>query len=394
MNAIDETQHESQENDSQDALKRAMADAARDAILAVDEQANILAANHSALGMLGYSRGELRGQNLAQIIAPRDRDRITRRVLRDLLGSDSQTEWKPIECTALHKTGSSVPIELALRQSQGNRPRFIAVIRDLTERKKVVEEMRQIRDALRHSQKMKAVGQLSAGLAHDFNNLLAVIIGFSDVLLGQFDSQDCARHKVQEIKKAAKRAAALTTQLMSFARQQVVDPRVLDINAVVCDSCKLLESLLGREIELVLLLNPRVGYVLADTQQIEQVIINLSLNARDAMPKGGVLTIETANYEVTEAEAAHRVPMAPGSYVKITVRDTGIGMDAGTQAHLFEPFFTTKALGQGTGLGLATVYGIVKQSGGFIWVESERGRGTTFDIFLPRLENSPHAESV
>lgn len=393
MNAIDETQHESQENDSQDSLKRAMADAARDAILAIDEQANILAANHSALGMLGYSRGELRGQNLAQIIAPRDRDRITRRVLRDLLGSDSQTEWKPIECTALHKTGSGVPIELALRQSQGKRPRFIAVIRDLTERKKAAEEMRQIRDALRHSQKMKAVGQLSAGLAHDFNNLLAVIIGFSDVLLGQFDSQDCAHHKVQEIKKAAKRAAALTTQLMSFARQQVVDPRVLDINAVVCDSCKLLESLLGREIELVLLLNPRVGYVLADTQQIEQVIINLSLNARDAMPKGGVLTIETANYEVTEAEAARRVPMAPGSYVKITVRDTGIGMDAGTQAHLFEPFFTTKALGQGTGLGLATVYGIVKQSGGFIWVESERGRGTTFDIFLPRLENAPHIES-
>lgn len=394
MNAIDETYDESQEADSQDPLERAMADAAPDAIFAIDEQATILAANRSALGMLGYSLRELIGRSITQIIAAKDRERLTRRLTRDLLAAESHSESKPAECTALHKTGAAVPIELILRQIGGRRPRFIAVIRDLTERRKASEEMRQIRDALRHSQKMKAVGQLSAGLAHDFNNLLAVIIGFSDVLLEQFNTQDCAHHKVQEIKKAAKRAAALTTQLMSFARQQVVDPRVLDINAVVCESCKMLESLLGKEIELVLLLNPRVGRVLADTQQIEQVIINLSLNARDAMPKGGVLTIETANHEVSESEAVRRVPMAPGSYVKITVRDTGIGMDAGVQAHLFEPFFTTKALGQGTGLGLATVYGIVKQSGGFVWVDSERGRGTTFEIFLPRRENSPHIESV
>jgi two-component system, cell cycle sensor histidine kinase and response regulator CckA len=394
MNAIDETQFEFQQTDSPDALERAMADAAPDAIFAIDEQATILTANRSALGLLGYSLGELRGQSITQIIAPKDRERITRRLTRDLLAAESHSESQPAECTALHKAGVVVPIELTLRQIRGKRPWFIAVIRDLTERRKAVEEMRQIRDALRHSQKMKAVGQLSAGLAHDFNNLLAVIIGFSDVLLEQFNTQDCAHHKVQEIKKAAKRAAALTTQLMSFARQQVVDPRVLDINAVVCDSCKMLESLLGKEIELILLLNPRVGRVLADTQQIEQVIINLSLNARDAMPKGGVLTIETANHDVSEIEAKRRVPMASGSYVKVTVRDTGIGMDAGIQAHLFEPFFTTKALGQGTGLGLATVYGIVKQSGGFIWVDSERGRGTTFEIFLPRLENSPHIESV
>lgn len=390
MNATDETQHPSLKTDSHDPLQRAMADAAPDAIFAVDERANILAANRSALAMLGYSHGELTGTCITQIISPRDRERITRRLARDLLAAEPHFDSKPAECTALHKTGAGVPIELALRQVRGKRPWFIAVIRDLTERKRSVEELQQIRDALRHAQKMKAVGQLSAGLAHDFNNLLAVIIGFSDVLLEQFAAQDCAHHKVQEIKKAAKRAAALTSQLMSFARQQVVDPRVLDINAVVCDSCKMLESLLGKEIELVLLLNPRVGRVLADTQQIEQVIINLSLNARDAMPKGGVLTIETSNYEVTDAEAELRAPMAAGSYVKVTVRDTGIGMDAGVQAHLFEPFFTTKALGQGTGLGLATVYGIVKQSGGFIWVDSERGRGTTFEIFLPRLKDSPN----
>lgn len=371
-----------------------MADAAPDAIFAVDEKASILAANRSALAMLGYSYKELTGTSITQIIAPKDRERITRRLTRHLLAPEPHLDSKPAECLALHKTGSAVPIELALRQVPGKHPWFIAIIRDLTERKKTVEELQQIRDALRHAQKMKAVGQLSAGLAHDFNNLLAVIIGFSDVLLEEFAGRDCAHHKVQEIKKAAKRAATLTSQLMSFARQQVVDPRVLDINAVVCESCKMLKSLLGKEIELVLLLNPRVGRVLADTHQIEQVIINLSLNARDAMPKGGVLTIETSNHDVTGAEAERRVPMAPASYVKITVRDTGIGMDAGVQARLFEPFFTTKALGQGTGLGLATVYGIVKQSGGFIWVDSERGRGTTFEIFLPRLDNLPHIESV
>lgn len=394
MNAKDETQHPSHKTDSHDPLERAMADAAPDAIFAVDERANILAANRAALAMLGYSHDELTGTCITRIISPRDRERITRRLTRDLLAPDVHFDSKPAECTVLHKTGTGVPIELALRQVSGKRPWFIAVIRDLTERKRTVEELQQIRDALRHAQKMKAVGQLSAGLAHDFNNLLAVIIGFSDVLLEQFAAQDCAHHKVQEIKKAAKRAAALTSQLMSFARQQVVDPRVLDINAVVCESCKMLESLLGREIELVLLLNPRVGQVLADTHQIEQVIVNLSLNARDAMPKGGVLTIETSNHEVTQADAERRAPMAAGSYVKITVRDTGIGMDAGVQTHLFEPFFTTKALGQGTGLGLATVYGVVKQSDGFIWVDSERGRGTTFEIFLPRLKDSPHVESV
>lgn len=372
------------------ALERAMADATPDAILVVDEQANIVAANQSAFSLFGYSLGELTGQSLFRLIASGDRDRVTRRLIRNLVAGQPDFEPKPTECTGIDKTGEAIPVEISLRPLGGTEPAFISVVRDLSEKKKAEEGLRQVQEALRKSQKMNAVGQLSAGLAHDFNNLLAVIIGFSDLLLHQFPAEDCAwRHKVEEIKKAAKRAAALTSQLLAFGRQQVLEPKVLDLNEVVYESCRMLDGLLGVEIELVLHLSPGLGRVLADVHQLKQVIINLSLNARDAMPKGGRLTLETSNKELTEDEAQRRDPMTPGPYVMISVSDTGFGMDKGTQARLFEPFFTTKALGQGTGLGLATVYGIVKQSGGFIWVESEQGQGTSFEIYFPRAERIP-----
>lgn len=375
-----------EEDDANRALERAMADATLDAIFVVDEQANIVAANRSAFTLFGYSLEELAGRSLFRLIASNDRDRVTRRLIRNLVASSSRADEEPTECTAIQKNGQALPIEILLRPLAGEEPSFIGIIRDLTDRKKAQEDFRHLQEALRKSQKMNAVGQLSAGLAHDFNNLLAVIIGFGDLLLHQMPQHEVAwRHKVEEIKKAAKRAAALTGQLLAFGRQQVLEPKVIDLNEVVYDSCKMLDGLLGQKIELALRLSPEVGLILADLYQLEQVIINLSLNARDAMPNGGKLTIETADRDLDEDDALRRSPMKPGSYVMIGVHDTGSGMDKGTQARLFEPFFTTKALGQGTGLGLATVYGIVKQSGGFIWVESEPGRGTTFEIYFPRV---------
>ena len=384
---------EDEEDHVDRALERAMADATLDAIFVVNEQANIVAANRSAFDLFGYSLDELAGQSLFRLVATTDRDRVTRSLIRELVAGRSVFDQRQTECAGITKAGDAVPIEISLHPLGGTEPAFVAVVRDLTERKKAETARRQLQDALRKSQKMNAVGHLAAGLAHDFNNLLAVIVGFSDLLLHQIPAQEGAwRHKVEEIKKAAKRAAALTGQLLAFGRQQILEPKILDLNDVVFESCKMLDGLLGSQISLVLHLSPVLGRVLADVHQLEQVIINLSLNARDAMPRGGKLTIETANKHLTDEEVLNRFPMAPGPYVMITLSDTGCGMDQGTQARLFEPFFTTKALGQGTGLGLATVYGIVKQSGGFIWVDSEPGKGTTFEIYFPRIERVPASE--
>jgi two-component system, cell cycle sensor histidine kinase and response regulator CckA len=393
MNDSSEVTESSRQNHPDRVLERAMADAALDAIFVVDEQANIIVANRSATALFGYSLAELTGESLFHLLASGDRDRVTRRLIRNLVAGQPAFERKAVECAGIHKTGQAIPIEISLWPLGGVEPAFISVVRDLTERKKAEEALQEVQDALRKSQKMNAVGQLSAGLAHDFNNLLAVIIGFSDLLLHQFPTHERAwRHKAEEIKKAAKRAAALTSQLLAFGRQQVLEPKVLDLNEVVYESCKMLDGLLGHEIELVLHLNPDLGRVLADLHQLKQVVLNLSLNARDAMPKGGRLTIETGNKDLSDDESMRRFPMTPGPYVTLAVSDAGDGLDRGTQARLFEPFFTTKVLGQGTGLGLATVYGIVKQSGGFIWAESEPGQGTRFEIFFPRVDQLPPLE--
>ena len=370
-----------EEDNTHPALETAMADAAADAIVVIDEEARIIAANRSVFVLFGYSLAEITRESLFCLIDPADRDRVTRRLVQNLVAGHANPEEKTTECVAVRKNGQSVPIEISLRPLGGSEPAFVGVIRDLTERKRAEEELRQVHDALRKSQKTNATGRLAAGLAHDFNNLLAVIIGFSDVLLHQMPEHECAwRHRVAEIKKAAKRAAGLTAQLLAFGRQQEFEPRQLDLNRVVYESREMLSGLLGAQIELALQLGADGVDILADAHQVEQVIINLALNARDAMPKGGTLRIETAIKELKDGDALRRFPMTPGHYVMLAVSDTGLGMDKGTQAHLFEPYFTTKALGQGTGLGLATVYGIVKRAGGFVWAESERGRGTTFEI--------------
>jgi signal transduction histidine kinase/CheY-like chemotaxis protein len=261
-----------------------------------------------------------------------------------------------------------------------------------TNMQKTQAEQRQLEERLRQAHKMEAVGRLAGGVAHDFNNLLTIIRGNSD-LLSDRDGAD-AFHKrcVEQIQKASSRAVSMTRQLLAFSRMQVLQPRVLDLNAVVAEMGKMLPRLIGEHIENVFVPESKLKLVTADPGQIEQVLMNLAVNARDAMPGGGTLTVRTANVEMTQVDGARRGAMTPGSYVLLSVSDTGMGMDEETKTHIFEPFFTTKEVGKGTGLGLATVYGIVKQSGGFIWVESAPGKGTTFEIYLP-LASGPESKA-
>jgi len=297
----------------------------------------------------------------------------------------------------LHNQGSVRDMEITFRTQAGEQRTglhsaeiidvsgekcIIAIFRDMTEQKVLEKQLRQ-------AQKMEAVGQLSGGIAHDFNNLLSVIIGHSEVLEGKLAGSDSTLKNVEEIKKAGRHAASLVRQLLAFSRQQVLEPKVLDLNSVITDVGKMLRRLIGEDIELEIALDPQLGRIKADQGQIQQVIINLVVNARDAMPKGGKLLIKTGNVEIDDTYAWHNSPHIPGAYAVLEISDTGIGMDADVLAHMFEPFFTTKEVGKGTGLGLSTVYGVVKQSGGYIWTDSKPEHGTTFRIYLPRTVDKP-----
>lgn len=273
-----------------------------------------------------------------------------------------------------------------LRDSSGEIINFVAVKQDITQHV-------QLEDQFRQAQKMEAVGKLAGGVAHDFNNLLTAINGYSDLTLRKLRAEDPLRSNIEEIKKSGQRAARLTSQLLAFSRKQVLQPTVLDLNTIISDLSKMLQRLIGEDVQLQASLDPALGRVKADRGQIEQVLLNLAVNARDAMPEGGKLLIETKCVDLDQEYAARHVAITPGPYVLLAVSDTGCGMDEETRGRIFEPFFTTKGVGRGTGLGLSTVYGIIKQSGGSIWVYSEVGIGTTFKIYLPRLDEAPDEQA-
>lgn len=259
------------------------------------------------------------------------------------------------------------------------------LLTDITDERKAADELRVKAEQLQQAQKMEAIGRLAGGVAHDFNNLLTAILGYTGMLLVALDGHETAKADVEEIRTAAESAASLTKQLLAFSRRQILQPRVLDLNEIVSRVEALLQRTIGEDVTLVKRLDAQLGMISADPGQIEQIILNLAVNARDAMPNGGQLIVETENVTITDPYMARHPGTAPGPHVMLAVTDTGIGMTNDVQSHVFEPFFTTKEPGRGTGLGLATVYGIVKQSGGTIWVYSEPGRGTTFKIFLPTV---------
>ncbi|HEX8845149.1 MAG TPA: PAS domain S-box protein [Pyrinomonadaceae bacterium] len=355
---------------------RDLVENAHDLIYSHDLAGNYTSINKAVERVTGYTREEALKLNVSQLVAPEDSEKVRRMIARKLEG-EPVTSYE-IEVVA--KGGGRVKVEVnsSLILQDGIPVGVQGIARDVTERKELEGQLRQ-------AQKMEAAGKLAGGVAHDFNNLLTVINGYSNLTLRRLTAEDPLRLNVEEIRKAGERAAGLTRQLLAFSRKQVLQPKVIDLNGVVREVEKMLRRLIGEDIELRAALGPGLGRVKADPGQIEQVLMNLAVNARDAMPRGGKLTIGTENVYLDEEYAAHHAAVAPGHHVMLAVSDTGSGMDEETRARIFEPFFTTKEAGKGTGLGLSTVYGIVKQSGGHIWVYSEVGRGTTFKIYLPRV---------
>jgi len=344
-----------------------------------DLDGKVIDANDAFLALLGFTKEDVAAGSMRwDALTPPEYREADRLAVEQLLSTGVAPLW---EKQFIRKDGSRVPVLIGVATLTGmsGETEAVSFVVDITERKKLEQQLRQ-------AQKVEAIGQLAGGIAHDFNNLLGIIIGYSEIFEERLGLGDPLRPKAEQIKKAGRRAASLTRQLLAFSRQQALEPKVLDLNAVIADTLKMLRRLIDENVELVAVPEPALGRVSADQGQIEQIIMNLTVNARDAMPHGGKLTISTSNAEMDDAFVRRNPGAVPGSYVVLSVGDTGCGMDHETQAHIFEPFFTTKGEGKGTGLGLATVYGVVKQSGGYISVESEPGIGSTFRIYLPRIQ--------
>jgi len=368
-------------------LFRLISENAADMIALVDTDGKRLYNSPSYSTILGYTPEELQATPALEQIHPDDVERVKEAAKETQIAGVGRR----IEYRMRHKNGTWRVLESTastISDASGKVEKLVVVNRDITDRKRLEDQYRQ-------AQKMEAVGRLSGGIAHDFNNLLGVMIGFAEILQANVGGSPLLADSVEEILKAGKRAGSLTRQLLAFSRQQVLEPKILELNNTIAEIEKMLRRIIGEDVQFETILQPSLGRIKADEGQIGQVLLNLAVNARDAMPSGGKLTIQTENTRLDEEFARrHSYPVKLGDYVLFTVIDTGTGMDAEVLAHMFEPFFTTKEKGKGTGLGLATVYGIVKQSGGYIDVSSELGRGTCFKVYLPRVDEEPIEKTV
>jgi two-component system cell cycle sensor histidine kinase/response regulator CckA len=370
-----------------EARYRHLVETSPDAIVLTDMHGTIMLSNQQAQRLYADEQATaLTGVSAASLIDPTDYARAAQ-TYRQLLADGSVHNQ---EFNLLRANGRSFPAEISVSvvaDAEGRPTNLVSVVRDVTARKALESQFLQ-------AQKMEAVGRLAGGIAHDFNNLLTVIAGYAEVLLEDLDDELAHRDDIEQIRDAAERATMLTRQLLAFTRRQSVAVQALDLNQLVRGMERLLHRLIGPDIELQSNLAPTACVVRADAGQLEQVILNLAINARDAMPEGGRLTIETAQVDLGESFVEQNRAFAAGRYVLLTVSDTGHGMDRETQSHIFEPFFTTKAPEKGTGLGLSTVYGIVRQSGGMIWVYSEPDQGATFRIYIPRVSEAAEVPSL
>ncbi|MDI7277575.1 MAG: PAS domain S-box protein, partial [Anaerolineae bacterium] len=359
-------------------LKAQLLDSVTDSIFVYDLDGNLTYVNEAAYRSRGYTRSELLALRPRELTAPPYRDRHEAWV-RQVLERGEIT----YESADLRKDGSVMPVEVHARTVVSDGQKLIlSVARDVTER-------RRLEDQLHHAQRMETVGRLAGGIAHDFNNILTAITGYASFAHNALRPGDPARDDIAQVLQGAERAASLVRQLLAFSRRQVTAPRPTNLNQVVLNLEKMLRRVIGEDIELVTVPAPNLGTVRVDPGQIEQVLTNLAVNGRDAMAAGGQLVIETANVRLDEEYARQHVSVTPGDYVMVAVSDTGCGMSDEVKGRVFEPYFTTKAPGKGTGLGLATCYGIVKQNGGHIWFYSEVGKGTTFKVYFPRIEEAP-----